>query len=266
LKIGFIGDIIGRPGRNIIKDNLFRLRSEYGIDFVVANGENLSHGFGLTLKNCDELFDCGVDCFTGGNHTFDKKQDIEILLEKRAVLRPDNLQNVKGSGLKIFEVNGEKLAVLNLMGVYGMPQSGNPFNHVCEVVTSLRGQNIKNIFIDFHAEATSEKYVMLMMQKGLVSAICGTHTHVGTDDLQIVDGTFFVSDVGLSGCFDGIIGMDIKNPIKKATLGTGKHFDIPKNCKSIMQMMIIEIDNGRAIDGFKVKVFDDGRMFILKTC
>lgn len=259
MKIGLIGDIVGRPGRNIIKENLRQLRAEFGIDFVIANGENASHGFGLTVKNCDELLSCGIDCITGGNHSFDKKEDAGVTHISRAVLRPHNMTDKVGSGIAIFDVGSEKLAVVNLMGNYAMPQCENAFNMAKQIVTDLRNQNISNIIIDFHAEATSEKAIIFLMQKGLVSAIFGTHTHVGTDDLQIIDGTFFVSDIGLSGCFDGIIGIDPKNPIKKATTGEGKHLDVPKKCFSIFQMAVVEIENDKAIDGFKIKVLEDGR-------
>lgn len=262
MRIGFIGDIVGKPGRNIIKENLKSLKVEFGIDFVIANSENASHGFGLTAKNCDELLLFGINCISGGNHSFDKKPDAKIVHERFEVLRPHNIKMAHGKGLQIFEVADEKLAVINLMGNYGMPECENPFNMANDLVNELKANQINNIFIDFHAEATSEKAVMFMMQKGEVSAICGTHTHVGTDDMQITDGTFFVSDIGLTGCFDGIIGMDAKNPIKKATTGIGKHFDIPKSCNSIFQMAIIELENGKAIDGFKIKIKDCGKRSI----
>lgn len=265
MKIGLIGDIVGRPGRNIIKENLHNLKAEFGIDFVIGNGENASHGFGLTIKNCDELLTSGIDCITGGNHSFDKKEDALVTHISRSVLRPHNINDKVGSGLAVFEVDGEKLAILNLMGNYAMPECENPFNMATQIFSELSNQNISNIIIDFHAEATSEKAIMFFMQKGKASAIFGTHTHVGTDDLQICDGTFFVSDIGLTGCFDGIIGMDPKNPIKKATTGEGKHLDVPKKCLSIFQMAIVEIENGRAKDGFKIKILEDGRRKITQV-
>jgi len=267
LKIAFIGDIIGRPGRKIIKHNLERLKTQYKIDTVIANGENASHGFGLTVKNANELFNCGIDVITGGNHSWDKKKDILTLLETKQVLRPDNYpKDVPGSGLLSVDINGEKLAIINLMGLYTMPQVLNPFTHILELVEDLEKKNIKHIFIDFHAEATSEKRVLMQMLQGRVSAICGTHTHVGTDDLEITNGTFYVTDVGLTGCRDNVIGMDSSVPIKKALTGLGGHFDVPNSCKSIMQIVIIDIDTeGRAVDGFKVKLYDDKDEIISKA-
>ncbi|MEA3512947.1 MAG: TIGR00282 family metallophosphoesterase [Campylobacterota bacterium] len=267
MTIAFIGDIVGRPGRKIIKENLSKLKDKYSIDFVIANGENASHGFGLTIKNANELFNCGIDLITGGNHSWDKKKDMLTLLETKPVLRPDNYpKGVPGTGVKIVKINEENLAIINLMGLYTMPQVLNPFTHILELVENLEQEGIKHIFIDFHAEVTAEKRIMMQLLKNKVSAICGTHTHIGTDDLEITDGTFYVTDVGLTGCRDNVIGMESSVPIKKALTGLGGHFDVPNNCKSIMQIIIIEIDeNGNSIDGFKIKIYDDKEQIISKS-
>jgi 2',3'-cyclic-nucleotide 2'-phosphodiesterase len=258
MKIAFIGDIVGRPGRKIIKDNLKKLKDEYSIDYIIANGENASHGFGLTVKNCDELLKSGINIITGGNHSFDKKGDMIKLLSTNSVLRPYNYaQGVPGKGIYIHNIEDEKIAIINLMGIYGMPIVDNPFNMIEKIVDDLKSQGVNNIFIDFHAQATSEKRVLAKLLEGKVSAICGTHTHVGTDDLQICDGTFYLTDIGLTGCRDNIIGMDKKVPIEKLKTGIGSHFDVPNSCKSILQLAIIDIQNGRSIDGFKIKIFND---------
>ena len=264
VKIAFIGDIVGRPGRKIIKENLTKLKELHGIDFVIANGENASHGFGLTVKNANELFNCGIDLITGGNHSWDKKKDMIALLESKPVLRPDNYpQEVPGSGVLVNEINGIKLAVINLMGLYTMPQVLNPFTHVLDIVEHLEQENIKHIFIDFHAEVTAEKRILMQMLKGRVSAICGTHTHVGTDDQEITDGTYYVTDVGMTGCRDNVIGMESDIPIKKALTGLGGHFNVPNNCKSIMQIVIIEMDqDGKSVNGFKIKLYDNKKEVI----
>ena len=258
MRIGFIGDIVGRPGRKIIKDNLIKIRNEYKIDFIIANGENASHGFGLTTTSCAELLKAGIDLITGGNHSFDKKKDMIVLLETSSVLRPDNYpEGLVGSGIKICEVQTEegteKLAVINLMGQFAMPLVENPFNWAKKLVEELKEKDVKNIFIDFHAEATSEKRIMLMMFKNQVSAICGTHTHVGTDDLQIFENTAYLTDIGLTGCKDNVIGMDSKIPIQKVTTGIGGHFEVPNSCKSILQMMVVDIEDGKAQSAFKIK-------------
>jgi len=258
LKIGFIGDVVGRPGRAMIKSHVSQLRSEHNLDFVIANYENASHGFGLTMKNAKELFNSGVDAMTGGNHSFDKKE-ILPLFDTMELLRPHNYPSeVPGTGLKVYEVEGEKLAILNLMGHFSMPYVDNMFRCAKEVVASLHVEGISSIFIDVHAEATSEKRALFKMFEGQVSAIVGTHTHVSTDDFQISKGSAYLSDIGLTGCRDNVIGMDEKVPIEKFLTGMGRHFEIPSNCKSILQMAIVELDEGKCVDAYKVKVYDNG--------
>jgi len=263
MRIAFIGDIVGQPGRKIIQNNLQKLRREHDIDFVIANYENASHGFGLTAKNANELVSFGIDVMSGGNHTWDKK-DILPLFETHELLRPHNYpEGVPGTGCKVYEIAGEKLAVLNLMGHYSMPYTDNAFRCAQETVDSLREEGIKNIFIDFHAEATSEKRGMMMLLKGRVSGIIGTHTHVSTDDFQISHGTAYLSDIGLSGCRDNVIGMDEKVPLKQFLSGMKGHFDIPKKCKSILQIAIMQMSDGICSSAYKLKIFDDGR--VMKT-
>jgi len=263
MKIAFIGDIVGRPGRSMVATYLQNIKEEYGIDFVIANYENASHGFGVTTKNANELFGYGIDVMSGGNHSWDKKE-VEALFQTHEILRPHNYPDgVKGTGCKVYEVAGEKLAVLNLMGHFSMPFVDNAFICAQKTVQELKDAGIKNIFIDFHAEATSEKRGMMMMLQGEVSGIIGTHTHVSTDDFQIVNGTAYMSDIGLSGCRDNVIGMDSKVPLKQFLTGMKGHFDIPKSCKKILQVAVMEISDGKCSHAFKLKYFDDGR--VLKT-
>ncbi len=263
MKIAFIGDIVGRPGREMLKKYLPQIKKEYDIDFIIANYENASHGFGLTPKNADEIFSYGVDCMTGGNHSWDKKE-ISKLFDTHEILRPYNYPDgVDGTGCKVYNVAGEDLAVINLMGHYGMPYVDNAFRGAKEIVKLLHEDGIKNIFIDFHAEATSEKRAMIMMLQGQVSGIVGTHTHVSTDDLQIVDGTLYLSDIGLTGCRDNVIGMDSKVPIKQFLTGMKGHYDIPKKCKKILQLLVMDISDGACSSAIKLKYFDDDR--VIKT-
>ena len=260
MKIAFIGDVVGRPGRVMIKEHVRKLRREYGIDFVIANYENASHGFGLTLKNAQELFDTGIDAMTGGNHTWDKK-DILPLLESLPLLRPHNYPTgVPGSGCRIFEVAGEKLAVLNIMGHYGMPYVDNAFRCARDTVAQLKEGGVAHIFLDFHAEASSEKRAMMMLLQGEISGLIGTHTHVGSDDFQIVNGTAYLTDMGLSGCRDNVIGMDSKVPLERFITGVSGRFEVPEKCKKILQIAIMTLDDGRCIEAFKLKLFDDGRI------
>ena len=263
MRIAFIGDIVGRPGRDMIKIYLPKIKEEYEVDFVIANYENASHGFGLTPKNANELVSYGIDVMSGGNHTWDKK-DIIPLFETHELLRPHNYPDgVPGTGCKVYDVGGEKLAVLNLMGHYSMPMCDNAFRCAEATVKELKSDGIENIFIDFHAEATSEKRGMMMLLQGQVSGIIGTHTHVSTDDFQISEGTAYLSDIGLTGCRDNVIGMDKKVPLKQFTTGLKGHFDIPKKCKKILQLAIMDFNQGKCSNAFKLKYFDDDR--ILKT-
>jgi len=261
VKIAFIGDIVGRPGRSMIKEHLSKLRREHGIDFVIANYENASHGFGVTLKNAQELIGMGIDCMSGGNHTWDKK-DILPLLETLPLLRPHNYpEGVKGTGCKVFDVAGEKLAVLNIMGHYGMPYVDNAFRCARDTVAHLKNDGVNHIFLDFHAEASSEKRAMMMLLQGEVSGIIGTHTHVGSDDFQIAKGTAYLTDIGLSGCRDNVIGMDSKVPLERFITGVSGRFEVPEKCRKILQIAIMTFDEGKCTKAFKLKIFDDGRTF-----
>lgn len=260
MRIAFIGDIVGSPGRDMLKKYLQEIKEKENIDFVIANYENASHGFGLTLKNCNELFSYGIDVMSGGNHTWDKK-DILPLFDSHEILRPHNYpEGVAGTGCKVYAVGSEKLAVLNLMGHYSMPYCDNAFRCAQTTVEELHKEGVKNIFVDFHAEATSEKRGMMMLMQGKVSAIIGTHTHVATDDFQIANGTAYMSDMGLTGCRDNVIGMDAKVPLQQFLTGLKGHYDIPKKCKKIMQIAILDISDGKCSSAFKMKQFDDGRL------
>jgi len=260
VKIAFIGDIVGRPGRSMIKEHLMKLRREHGIDFVIANYENASHGFGITMKNAQELFAMGIDVMSGGNHTWDKKE-ILPLLETLPLLRPHNYpEGVKGTGCKVFDVAGEKLAVLNIMGHYGMPYVDNAFRCARDTVAHLKNDGVNHIFLDFHAEASSEKRAMMMLLQGEVSGIIGTHTHVGSDDFQIAKGTAYLTDIGLSGCRDNVIGMDSKVPLERFITGVSGRFEVPEKCRKILQIAIMTFEEGRCTEAFKLKIFDDGRL------
>lgn len=260
MRIAFIGDVVGKPGREMLEKHLKTIRDEHKLDFVIVNYENASHGFGLTSKNCNELFSYGIDVMSGGNHSWDKK-DIIPLFDTHEILRPHNYpEEVAGTGCKTYAVAGEKLAVLNLMGHFSMPYTDNAFRCAKKTVLELKEQGVKNIFIDFHAEATSEKRGMMMLLQGQVSGIIGTHTHVSTDDFQIAKGTAYLSDIGLTGCRDNVIGMDEKVPLKMFLTGMKGHFDIPKKCKKILQIAIMELKDGKCESAYKLKYFCNGKI------
>ena len=259
VKILFIGDIVGKPGRQMLRSHLGDIRARYGIDVVVANYENASHGFGLTRKNADELFALGIDVMTGGNHSFDKKEIFE-LFTTHPLIRPLNYPDeAPGKGVYRMQAGFVSFAVVNVMGHYTMPMVDNPFIKTKTVVETLRKEGYRHILLDMHAEASAEKYTMLHLFKKEVSAVIGTHTHIGTDDLQIVDGCCYVTDVGLTGCWDGVIGMDKTVPMQRALTGIGGHHDIPKSCRSVLQAIIVTLDeNGRCVAAQKLRIFEDG--------
>jgi len=258
VKIAFIGDIVGKPGRLMLKRHLKRIQQEHFVDFTIANYENASHGFGLTEKNCIELLGYGVDMMTGGNHSFDKKEILDMF-DKYPLIRPINYpKEIAGEGIYRTTLLGCELAIINLMGHYTMPMVDNPFTIIVEEVKKLKLQNVKHIIIDMHAEASSEKNILRQMLKNDVSAILGTHTHVATDDLQVVDGCCYVTDIGLTGCRDGVIGMDDTVPIRRVLTSLGGHYDIPDTCKTILQMVIFELnDDGNCICAKKIKIHDN---------
>ena len=258
MRVAFCADIVGRPGRYMLKQHIAHIKREYKVDVVIVNYENASHGFGLSAKNAKELFKLPIDLMTGGNHTWDKK-DIIPLLDEMPLLRPLNYpQATPGRGLEVLEVGDEKLAVINLMGHFTMPMVDNPFVMVLKEVERLEAEGIKHIFIDFHAEATSEKRALLALLKGRVSAICGSHTHVGTDDLTIDEGTCYVTDVGMTGCRDNSLGMAVKEVLERFLTGVSSRFDVPNHCKKMLQAVVFDLDeDGKCHKAFKVKAYDD---------
>jgi metallophosphoesterase (TIGR00282 family) len=266
MKIGFIGDIVGKPGRLMVGRYLGDLKRELALDFVIANYENASHGFGLTEKNCKELLGYGIDMMSGGNHSFDKKE-ILGLFESYPLIRPVNYPTATpGKGLFRTTILGREIAVINLMGHYTMPMTDNPFTRIVETIENLESENISHIVIDMHAEASSEKQALLYLLKDRVSAILGTHTHVGTDDLQIVSGCCYVTDVGLTGCRDNVIGMQSDIPVKLFLTGIGGHFDVPDRCKAMLQMVIFDLDGeGRSVNAQKVKLLDSGQTYLTEA-
>ena len=247
----FIGDIVGEPGRRAVKILLPKLREQHALDFVIANGENSAGGSGITPKMADEIFSAGVDVITSGDHLWDQKEVMELLQNEPRFLRPLNYPaNVPGRGSGIFEIKNSKLkiqnpvliAVLNAQGRTFMPPLENPFSLAAEEVKRLREQT-KIIFVDFHAEATSEKIAFARMLDGQVSAVVGTHTHVQTADEQIFPGgTAYLTDAGFTGPHDGCLGREIEPVLKKFLTGMPQRFEVAKN-RVQLHGAVIEIDN-----------------------
>ena len=243
----------------MIKKELKEIRKKFSLDFVVANYENASHGFGITEKNTKELISYGVDFMTGGNHSWDKP-DIIPVFDSLPIIRPLNFSTSSaGSGYKIIQIGKKRVAIINLMGHFGMPMCDNPFTKIVETLKTF--DDVDHIFIDFHAETTAEKRTLLMMLADQVDIIYGTHTHVATDDYQLFKNSFYITDIGLTGCYDNIIGMDSKGSIARVLTGISSHNKVPepKDCYKILQMVIADFDTKR---GFTYKVFENGESAI----
>ena len=209
LNILFLGDIIGKPGRRVVKAFLEQYRRQYNV--IIANVENVAHGSGIAETNLVELKEAGVQIFTGGNHTFDRKEIFDFIDREEKLVRPANYpEGTPGIGYRLFKIDQTTtcLGVLNIMGRVFMEPLASPFIVADQIVAEL-AKHTKLIFVDFHAEATAEKVAMGWHLDGRVSAVIGTHTHVQTADERILpQGTAYITDAGCCGPRDGIIGMD----------------------------------------------------------
>ncbi len=226
----FIGDIIGKPGRQALSRELDRLVDLHRVDLVIANGENSAGGFGLTSEVAKELFGMGIDCLTSGNHIWDKKEQVQQVLADPRVLRPANYPDgVPGTGGAIFTTpGGVKIGVLNLEGRVYMKNLECPFRSADRELERLHRET-PIVFIDFHAEATSEKSALGWYLDGRASALVGTHTHVQTADERILpQGTAFLTDAGMTGSFDSVIGMGKDETIDRFLNQLPTKFEVAK--------------------------------------
>jgi metallophosphoesterase (TIGR00282 family) len=257
VKLLFIGDIVGQPGRHAITELVPQLRQQHALDFVIANGENSAGGSGITPKTAEEIFSAGVDVITTGDHLWDQKEVMELLQNEKRFLRPLNYPpGTPGQGSAIFEVQSLKskgqspisIAVLNAQGRTFMPPLENPFLLALDEVKRLR-QQTKIIFVDFHAEATSEKIAFARMLDGQVSAVVGTHTHVQTADEQIFPGgTAYLTDAGFTGPHESVLGREIEPVLKRFLTNMPQRFEVAKD-RVLLHGAVIEIDDvsGKAL-------------------
>jgi 2',3'-cyclic-nucleotide 2'-phosphodiesterase len=216
MKILFIGDIVGSVGRNALRMYLPKLKVKYNPHFVIVNGENAAAGRGITSNIVKEFFDLGVHGITMGNHTWDQKEIFEFIDDEQRLIRPANFpKGTPGKGHTIIKVKDHELALINLQGRTFLPPLDCPFEKADELVDQVK-KRTKYILVDFHAEATSEKLAMGWHLDGRVSMVVGTHTHVQTNDERILpQGTAYVTDVGMVGPQDGILGMERNAVLQK---------------------------------------------------
>jgi metallophosphoesterase (TIGR00282 family) len=240
----FIGDIVGSPGRQIVQDRLADIVAQRQIDLVIANGENSASGFGITPRLADELLKMGIDVLTGGNHSWDRKEILEYMPHQPRLLRPGNFpEGNPGSGLFVGTAkNGVKYAVLNLQGRVFLPAIDDPFRKADTELSQLP-EDVAFVLVDMHAETTSEKIAMGWHLDGRVTAVVGTHTHVTTADERVLpNGTAFITDVGMSGPHDGVIGMDREAIIKRFLDGLPARFDVASGNVQ-MNCVLMETDD-----------------------
>ncbi len=243
VRLLFIGDIVGQPGRQAVRSLVSRLRQQHRLDLVIANGENSAGGSGITSKTADEIFSAGVDVITSGDHLWDQKEVIELLQNEKRFIRPLNYPpGIPGQGSVLFEkLQGSPVAVINLQGRTFMANLENPFLIARAEVERLR-QFTKIIFVDFHAEATSEKIALARLLDGHVSAVIGTHTHVQTADEQIFPGgTAYLTDAGFTGPHESVLGREIEPVIRRFLTSMPQRFDVAEK-NVLLQGAVIEID------------------------
>lgn len=243
----FIGDIVGRPGREAIQEGLPKLKTKYKPDFIIANGENLASGKGITPQIYNRMMEAGIDLLTGGNHTLKRPEILEIIdNEETQILRPANwVDDTHGWGFATIKRDNKELQIINLQGQTFMdaPETTSAFEKADEIIKEYSN---KFSIIDIHAEATSEKRALAEYLDGRVSAVIGTHTHVATDDAQILKkGTGFITDVGMTGPEDSILGVKKELVIKRFMIDDKQIFEVADNPAKIHGVVVELDDSGK---------------------
>lgn len=244
INILFFGDLVGRPGRRVVENYIKSLSESDKPDFIIANVENASHGFGLTQKNHDELASYGIDCFTSGNHIWDKKDIFNYIETSDRLIRPINYpKTVEGVGYRIFETRKGKIAVINVLGRTFMNMIDSPWEIVEDTIQKIKDE-VKVIFIDIHAEASAEKLCFAKYFANLnVSAIVGTHTHIQTADERILnDCCVYITDVGFCGDNSGVIGMNYDQSLKRMMTDIPERLDVSESDDLQVNAVLITVN------------------------
>ncbi|MDQ0253639.1 metallophosphoesterase (TIGR00282 family) [Evansella vedderi] len=263
MKVLFIGDVVGSPGRKTLKEYLPKLKQKYRPDVTIVNGENAAGGKGLTDKVYYEIRETGADIITLGNHAWDKKEIFDFIDKTDELVRPANFpEGTPGVGYVIKKVGSQKIAVINGQGRAFMPAIDCPFRTLENIVNEVK-EKTPIIFVDFHAEATSEKQAMGWFLDGKASAVVGTHTHVQTADERILPGgTAFITDVGMTGPYDGILGVEKEAVIHKFLTSLPVRFEVTSG-REQLSGVFITIDNksGLAESIKRISINDDRPFF-----
>lgn len=247
--------MVGKIGRRILKEQIPNLVEKYQIDFVIANGENASHGKGLLHHHYQEIIDYGVDAITLGNHYDNKIEIRKYINHADRLIRPLNIiHSYPGEGSIVYDVEGITIRVTNLLGSAMMNEAvNNPYYSLLELMSDADFEKTNIHIVDFHAEATGEKYCLAHALDGKVSAVLGTHTHVQTRDYRILEhGTAFISDVGMTGLYDGALGFDKDSVTKKIIYGEQSPFAIPDEGKGLLSAVVLDVDD---ISGLTKDIF-----------
>jgi len=255
LRILMIGDIVGRPGRTIVKEKLPDIKNKFEVDFVIANGENAAGGNGITEKIAQELFDSGIDFLTMGNHIWDNKDVFNFIERENRMIRPANYPNAPGKGYQIVQTEkGLTIGIINISGRTFMPPLDCPFKTADNIIEKITDVT-KIIIVDFHAEATSEKIAMGWYLDGRVSLVAGTHTHVQTADEKILkNGTAYITDVGMTGPSDSVLGIKKESILNKFLTQMPIRFEVAKG-PAELSGIIVAIDEltGKALTIERIK-------------
>lgn len=260
MKILFIGDIVGSIGRDALKDNLQRIKEKYAPHFIIVNGENAASGKGITEKIYKDFLTLGVNAVTMGNHVWDNKDIFEFIEDAKGLVRPANYPDgTPGAGLKFFKWNTQEIAVINVLGRTFMNPVDDPFSVTEKLVAEAR-KRTPIIFVDFHAEATSEKQAFGWFLDGSVSAVVGTHTHIQTSDNRVLpEGTAYMTDVGMTGAYDGILGVEKEAILYRFQTLLPKRHEVPKSGRAVLSGVVVDVDDktGRARSIERILINDD---------
>lgn len=263
MKILFIGDVVGSPGRNMISEYLPKLKAKFHPTITVINGENAAAGRGITHKIYNSFIEAGAQAVTLGNHSWDNKDIFEFIDSANYLVRPANFpENTPGKGMVFCKFGSQEIAIINLQGRTFLPPLDCPFEKVDRLIEEAQ-KRTPLIFVDFHGEATSEKQAMGWYLDGRVSAVVGTHTHVQTADNRILpNGTAYITDVGMTGPYDGILGMDRNAVIKRFLTALPVRFEVAEG-RSQLSAVLIDIDQktGKAKGIDRILINDDHHFF-----
>ncbi|MBP1968030.1 metallophosphoesterase (TIGR00282 family) [Virgibacillus natechei] len=264
MKILFIGDVVGSPGRDAVQEYLPKLKEKYKPNMTIINGENAASGNGINEKIYKQFLEWGAQVITMGNHTWDKKEIFEFIDDAKYMIRPANFpEGTPGKGLVFVNFNGIEIAVINLQGRTFLPPIDDPFRKADELIDEAK-KRTTIIFVDFHGEATSEKQAMGWYLDGRVSAVVGTHTHTQTADERILpQGTAYISDVGMTGPYDGILGVDKDAVMKRFLTSLPVRFEITKKGRTQLNGFMVTVDNsnGKATKVERILINDDHPFF-----